>query len=162
MSAPAASANTARLTSGVAVAAIARNAPVRSPALYFLRSHVSSPDAAHSRTRGKASGAITVTRASAVSRLSIFDSAMLPAPTTTQWRPASFRKIGKRLIRLPLTRRHTPRRRIAFDSFDDRSRQLRAQLFVAGASEIRAQILARLPRRKIAAQQPLDRFGAIF
>src|SRR6185312_7462287 len=130
MSAPAASANTARLTSGVAVAAIARNAPVRSPALYFLRSHVSSPDAAHSRTRGKASGAITVTRASAVSRLSIFDSAILPAPTTTQCRFASFRKMGKRLITFTP---HSPARGLALG----RVRQLRWPLLPVARAALR-------------------------
>ena len=98
-----ASAYTARFTSAVAVpATTARNAPARSPARYSRCSQTSSPLAAHSCTRGNASGAITITLASARSRLSIFDSAILPAPMTTQGLAASFRKMGNKLF-VPLT-----------------------------------------------------------
>src|SRR5713226_5066587 len=52
-------------------------------------------DCAQERTCGVASGATTRTRAPASRRLAILDSAMVPAPTTRQGRPVSFRNIGK-------------------------------------------------------------------
>src|ERR1035437_5175732 len=56
---------------------------------------VSSPEAARSAMRGLAWGAITVRRAAAARRDSIFDSARWPAPITVQGRAVSLRKMGK-------------------------------------------------------------------
>src|SRR5882757_4030059 len=56
------------------------------------------PSRAQSRTRGVAFGATTRTDASVASRLSIFASPTVPAPTTRHRRPSSFTNMGKRLI----------------------------------------------------------------
>src|SRR5580704_16233682 len=75
-----------------------RNIPPRSPGTYLRGLHSIRPSRAHSRTLGVATGATTRTEASAANRLSIFDSATVPAPTTRHRRPSSFTNIGNRLI----------------------------------------------------------------
>ena len=55
-------------------------------------------DFALERTCGVALGATTRTRAPACTRLLIFDSAMVPAPTTKHGRPVSFMNIGNSFV----------------------------------------------------------------
>src|ERR1039458_51372 len=85
-------------SAGEFVAAMTRNTPAKSAGVYWRACHSMRPSRAHSRTRGVAFGATTRTAASVASRLSIFASPTVPAPTTRHWRPSSFTNMGNRLM----------------------------------------------------------------
>ena len=79
--------NILRFTSGTLVAAIAMNAPSRSPAWYFRSSHSTSPSDNAFLIPGVASGLIIVICAPDWRSALIFPSAIVPPPNITQRLP---------------------------------------------------------------------------
>src|ERR1041384_119844 len=114
-----------------------------------------TPDRAHTLTFDPASGATTRIFDSATIRLSIFDSATAPAPTTKHSRLFNFRKIGNRLMSALHQVRHAARCGIALGNRHKLPSQVFAQLNVAMSRKEFTQVFARRTLVKVMTQQAL-------
>ena len=96
-----------------------------------------------------------------LSRLLIFSSATLPAPTSRPGRPSSFRKIGSKLMVSSVGNGvgHAAGGQIAFHRRENFSGKMGAEFVVGMAGKPGAKIFFASASRQILAQQALDGFG---
>ena len=123
--------------------------PSRSAGSNARWTHSSLPSAQAARISGCASGATTRRRRPVFSRLPIFSSATLPAPTSRPGRPSSFRKMGSRLIGDPQSATACGTRpvgRSRSTGARDFAGKIGAQFVVGMARKPGAQIFVRLAR----------------
>src|SRR5208282_5264054 len=143
-----------------AVATMARNASSRSFGAKARSSSVILPALAQSWTAAVASRATTWMRAPVSIRPPILGSPTLPAPTTRQRLPSSFRNMGNRLLMVSAFHPagHSSFGQIARDRSDGLSGKVVAQFRIAVARKKLPQIFTRVAIDEVPTQKTLDGF----